>query len=230
MYKKAVLSKIKPHSDPIDYFKELPFYNKQIKKPKVKGLKSIDRLAELPFYQQLSVIKTDQAFRGYAMSYKVEIIKKKDPIVQLEASKLSVKDLFNDLLNKTKGFQYQMTVKALLKRYKLNEEIEFAPFYFNSWTKAVINHKFRLANYFHDTLCMIDVWINNEAGSNVESIESQYINISTYRPLSGSFYIDLPVELRSPRKGLINIKNKNKKFFYGFMLDILILQKNIQKE
>ena len=147
------------------------------------------------------------------MSYKVEIIKKKDPIVQLEASKLSAKDLFNDLLNNTKGFQYQMTVKALLKRYKLNGEVEFAPFYFNSWTKAVINHKFRLENYFHDILYMIDVWINNEAGSNVESIESQYINISTYRQLLGSFYIDLPVELRSPRKGLINIKNKNKKCF-----------------
>ena len=27
MYKMAVLSKIKSHSDVIDYFKELPFYN-----------------------------------------------------------------------------------------------------------------------------------------------------------------------------------------------------------
>ena len=67
----AVLSKIKPHSDAVDYFKELPFYNKPIKKPKVKRLKNIDRLAELPFYEQLSVIKTNQAFREYAMSYKV---------------------------------------------------------------------------------------------------------------------------------------------------------------
>ena len=77
---------------------------------------------------------------------------------------------------------------------------------------------------------MIDVWINNGSGWNVESIESQYINISTYRPLSGSSYMDLPIELRSPRKGLINIKNKDKKCFYGVMLDTLILQKNIQKE
>ena len=76
---------------------------------------------------------------------------------------------------------------------------------------------------------MIDVWINNGSGWNVESIESQYINISTYRPLSGSSYMDLPVELRSPRKGLINIKNKDKKCFYGVMLDILILQINIQR-
>ena len=83
----AVLSKIKPHFDAVDYFKELPFYNKSVKKSKVKRLKSIDRLAELLFYEQLSIIKTDQAFEGYVMSYKVEIIERKDPIVQLEASK-----------------------------------------------------------------------------------------------------------------------------------------------
>ena len=60
---------------------------------------------------------------------------------------------------------------------------------------------------------MIDVWINNGSGWIIELIESQYINISTYRPLSGSFYMDLPVELRSPRKGPINIKNKDQKCF-----------------
>ena len=56
---------------------------------------------------------------------------------------------------------------------------------------------------------MIDNWINEESGWIIEFVESQYINISTYRPLSRSSYIDLPVELKSPRKGLINIKNKD---------------------
>ena len=147
------------------------------------------------------------------MSYKVEIIERKDPIVQLEASKSSIKDLFSDLLNETKGFKYQITVKVLLKKYKLNGEIEFAPVYFNSVTKTVINHRFRLENSFQEILYMIDVWINNESGWNVESIESQYINISTYRPLSGSSYMNLPVELRNSRKGLINIKSKEQKCF-----------------
>ena len=73
MYKMTVLSKVKIHSDVIDYFKELPFYNKPIKKPKVKRLKNINQLIEPPFYEQLDVIKTDQAFSGYAMSYKFEI-------------------------------------------------------------------------------------------------------------------------------------------------------------
>ena len=40
------------------------------------------------------------------MSYKVEIFeKKKDPINQLEVTKSSIKDLFSDLLNETKGFK-----------------------------------------------------------------------------------------------------------------------------
>ena len=82
------------------------------------------------------------------MSYKVEIIERKDLIVQLEASKSSIKDLFSDLLNKTKGFMYQITAKVLLKKYKLSGEIEFAPVYFNSMTKTVINHRFRLENSF----------------------------------------------------------------------------------
>ena len=85
--------------------------------------------------------------------------------------------------------------------------------YCNSVTKTVINHRFRLENSFQEILYMIDVWINNGSGWNVESIESQYINISTYRPLSESFYMDLPAELKSPRNGLINIKNKDQKCF-----------------
>ena len=62
-------------------------------------MKNIDLLSKLPFYEELNVIKTDHAFRGYAISYKVELVEKKDPIKQLEASKSSIKALFSDLLN-----------------------------------------------------------------------------------------------------------------------------------
>ena len=65
----------------------------------------------------MSIIKTDQAFSGYARSYKVEIVERKDPIVQLEASKLSIKILFSNLINEIKGFKYQITVKVLLKKH-----------------------------------------------------------------------------------------------------------------
>ena len=62
-------------------------------------------------------------YRGYAMSYRVEIIEKKDPTVQLEANKLSIKDLFSTLLNETKGFKCQITVKILLKNTSSIEKL-----------------------------------------------------------------------------------------------------------
>ena len=74
--------------------------------------------------------------------------------------------------------------------------------------KTVINHRFKLESPFQKILYMIDVWIGS--GWNVESVEPQYINISTYRPLSGSSYMSLPVELRNPKKVQ---KERSKMFF-----------------
>ena len=53
----AVKEKVKSHPSVVDYFKELSFYNKNIEKPKIKCLKSVDWLSELPFYKELSVVK-----------------------------------------------------------------------------------------------------------------------------------------------------------------------------
>ena len=46
----AILSKIKSHSDVVDYFEELSFYNKPIENPEIKRLKNINQLAELPLF------------------------------------------------------------------------------------------------------------------------------------------------------------------------------------
>ena len=61
------LKKVQSHPDIVDYFKE----------PKLKCLKNIDLLSELPFYEELNIIKTNNALREYAMSYKVEIVEQK---------------------------------------------------------------------------------------------------------------------------------------------------------
>ena len=117
------------------------------------------------------------------MSHKVEMIERKDPIVQLEASKSSIKDLFNDLLNETKGFNYQITVKVLLKKYKYHGEIEFPPVYFNSLTKTVINQRFRLENPFQEILYMIFGLIKDQGGM----LNQSSLSTLTFRPLAGSW-------------------------------------------
>ena len=84
----TALKKVKSHLDVVEYFKELPFYNKHIEKPKIKCLKNIDLLSELPFYEEWNVIKTNHACKRYAMSYKVKIIEKKDPIKQKQVNQV----------------------------------------------------------------------------------------------------------------------------------------------
>ena len=62
------------------------------------------------------------------------------------------------------------------------------------------NHKFGLEKSFQEFLYRIGGWINECSDWIIESIISQYINVSTYRPLVGSSYIKLPDELRRPKK------------------------------
>ena len=85
-----------------DCFKGFHFHNVLIKKSKIKHLRNIDLLHELPSYNELSIKQISDAIKRYARSYKVEIIDSKYPLVQLEAIKSSIKDLFKDLLDEIK--------------------------------------------------------------------------------------------------------------------------------
>ena len=87
-----------------------------MKKTKIKGLKNINLLHELPFYDELDIYKMSKAFRRYARSYEVEIMDSKDPLAQLEASKSSINDLSEEVVDEIKGFKYQITVKVLLEQ------------------------------------------------------------------------------------------------------------------
>ena len=120
-------------------FQQLPFYNVLIEKPKIKHLKNIDLLHNLPFYDELRILRMSNTFQEYARNYKTKTADSKDHLVQLVASKSSIKDLFSELLNRMKGFKYQITIKVLLSKYKGNGDREFAPVYFNSVTKTIIN-------------------------------------------------------------------------------------------
>ena len=62
------------------------------------------------------------------MNYKAETIEKKDPIKKLEASKSSINDLFSDLLNETKGFKYQITLKVMFKNTSQIEKLNLDQF------------------------------------------------------------------------------------------------------
>ena len=139
-------------------FKILPFYNILIEKPEIKKLSNIELLPELPFYDELNIKEISKSFRRYARSYRIEIIDSKDPLIQLEASKSSIKDLFKNLLNEMKGFKYQITVAILLIKEKGDGETEYSSVHSNSITKTVINLEFSLDKSFEEILYRTDKW------------------------------------------------------------------------
>ena len=48
-------------------------------------------------YDELNIYEMSKSFGWYGKSYKVELIDSKAPLAQLEASKLSINDLFKSL-------------------------------------------------------------------------------------------------------------------------------------
>ena len=162
------------------------YFNVLIKKLKIKHLKNIDLLHELLFYNKFNIEKISKAFNRYAKSYKVEIIDSRYSLVQLEASRLSIKDLFKGLLDEIKGFKYQITVKVFLSKHKENGDKGSALVYFNSITKTIINSKYDLDKSFQEVLYRIDKWINEGSVRVIKSVEAEYVNISIYSPLLGN--------------------------------------------
>ena len=82
-------------------------------------------LSGLSFYDELSIVQTVTVFKKCERNYNIEIIKDKDGnmndrLVQLEASKPVIRDLFRDLLIEMKGFKYQITLNVLLRKQKQN--------------------------------------------------------------------------------------------------------------
>ena len=109
-------------------------------------------LKGLPFYDDLSTVKNKTTFSDYAQSYKVEIVDKKDVIVQLKSSEISIETLFKDLLVELKRFKYQITLRVSLSNVKSSDLIEYSTVYLNSLTKTVIGNKYFLDQCFNEII------------------------------------------------------------------------------
>ena len=62
-------------------------------------------------------------------------------------------------------------------------------------------------------MCRLDNWINEGSGWIIDLVNIRCLNVSTYVPLLGSSFIELPEELNSSMRGLINVRNSDNKCF-----------------
>ena len=103
LFEKPIKAKIKQFTAN-KLLQEQPFYKQSIKKPRIKKLKNYELLRELPFYDDINISRKERAFRGYAETYKVEIINNRNLSDLLSVIKNSIKNLFDELLREKRGF------------------------------------------------------------------------------------------------------------------------------
>ena len=111
-------------------------------------------LSQLLFYDESNIVQTVTAFKKYSKSYSIEIIKNNnrnmnDTLVQLEASKPVIKELFRDLLIEMEDFKYQITLKITLSKQKVDGSVEYSTVYFNSSIKTITKINIVLINLFN---------------------------------------------------------------------------------
>ena len=176
---------------------EQPFYKQPIKKPCIKKLSNYELLRQLPFYDDINISRNERELRGYAKTYKVEIINNKNLSDSLSVSKNGIKNLFDELLRQKNGFKYIISVKITLEKRINDNEFDPRTLYFNSIVKTVINQRYRLNESFEEILNLSDIWINEGSGWVADEIKGLYINISNYEPLLGGSYIPLPKALNN---------------------------------
>ena len=86
---------------------------------------------------------------------------------------------------------------------------EFQNIYIRLDAITVINQNFRLNEAFTKLMLLLDIWEGKGSGWIIDQVQDTHININNYDPLAGSTYIQLPSELQSSMKRLVNIKNKD---------------------
>ena len=166
----------------------------------------------------------NRALKGHAKSYGIELQDNLNPLNHFTKTKALVESHLEDLLKTKKGFKFIETMEVTFEKQTINSKIG----------ERVSSYKTSFFNFFNgkaktitkandiepevsmsrqEILNTIDKWVSEGSRWVIYRIDGHYINGTTYQPLNGSSYLELPTELRNPKKGLINIKSKDNECF-----------------
>ena len=144
-----------------------------------------------------------------------------NPLNHFTKTRALVESHLENLLKDMKGFKFIETLEVTFEKDTIDSKTGkrlsiYKTAFFNGKAKTItkandIEHELSMSR--QEILNVIDKWVSEGSGWVTDRIDSHYINVTTYTSLHGSSYIELPTELRNPKKGLINIKNKDNECF-----------------
>ena len=163
----------------------------------------------------------NKALKGHAKSYGIELQDNLNPLNHFTKTKELVESHLENLLKDMKGFKFIETLEITFEKDSIDSKTGkrvsiYKTAFFNGKAKTItkandIEHELSMSR--QEILNLIDKWASEGSGWVINRIDSHYINVTTYTPLHGSNYIELPTELKNPKKGLININNKDDECF-----------------
>ena len=158
--------------------------------------------------------QTDTALKGHTLSFKIGLKNNKDPSIQLNDTRLAIETKLNSQLDEMKGLTYVESIKVSFEKQTGDIPVSKQA-YFNSTAQKIINpietsDSVQLSK--QQILNKIAQWISEGSGWTISSVDGHFLNITDYKPLTGSSYIQLPEPLKN-KKGLINLKNKDNECF-----------------
>ena len=163
----------------------------------------------------------NRALKGHAKSYDIELQDSLNPLNHFTKTKALIKSHLEDLLKDMKGFKFIEMLEVTFEKETIDSKTGkrvsiYKTAFFNGRAKTItkpndIEPKISMSR--KEILNAIDKWVSEGSGWVINSINNHNINVTTYKPLHGSSYIELPIELQNSAKGLINVKNKDDECF-----------------
>ena len=175
-----------------------------------------DRPLQIP-----KIKKLNRALKGHAKSYEIELLDNLNPLNHFTKTRPQTESHLEDLLKTMKGFKFIETLELTFEKDTIDSKTGkhvsiYKTAFFNGKAKTITkvdDIEPELNRSRQEILNVIDKWVSEGSGLVIDRIDSHYLNITPYKLLNGSSYIELPTELRNPKKGLINIKNKDDECF-----------------
>ena len=163
----------------------------------------------------------NKALKGHAKLDDIELQDNLNPLNHFTKTKALVESHLENLVKDMKGFKFIETLEVTFQKDTIDSKTGkhvsiYKMAFFNGRAKTItkvddIEPELNMSR--QEILNVIDKWVSEGSRWVIDQIDSHYINVTLYKPLNGSSYIELPTELRNSKKGLINMKHEDEECF-----------------
>ena len=178
---------------------------KPTRKPPPPPILQVEEKEHITDVPSSKIKELNRGLKGHAKSYGIELQDNLNPLNHFTKTKALVESHLEDLLKDMKGFKFiemlEVTFEKDTTDSKTGKRVSiYKTTFFNSRAKTITkasNIEPELSMSRQEIINAIDKWVSEGSGWTIDKKDNHYINVTTYQPLHGSSYIELPIELQN---------------------------------